>query len=681
MSLNFSQHFPIPALILSLFFGQGVGGQTDFQDAVDAYRTGDFSGAVEAFERVLADNPGNEEAYRMWESAEQRVMIEMLLERGELGKLAERFLEKTKLGRRELTSDADATRDVANRLFSGDELERQAAILELRATYGAWAVPALIGPLGDRSDINRRVHAIQALTHLGSEAVLPLMQVLHSEDALLRRNAAAVLGTLKDHRSAAPLAWLAQEDEDEIVRKIAQQSLEKIGVTVADPLVISRALATAYFTGREEVLSAYEDPTVLWEWLDGDLVGTPIYSGLYRYALAEQYVLQVLELGNSESIRSLLAAIHAGMKGEIVEASLLPEFEGNERLDVAKDRLGDLDVNLALAGKYRGEALELCLFGAGRNVPAAVALMGSMEEASKKERSVLSNSLMDHTPEVSFAAAMTLARLGELDSDVDVHVAGRLVKALSAVPDRLVMSIGDTGLSSDIPGWTLLSENNVAAGIFRAKMFPPKDVIVLQKGLEDVTLDAMVFTLREDPRTADVPRVVVADDVDWVESLYGDVVSAVVSQCTFDVVEEVAGDPTAVQARAFVRAIEAAAALSSMPSEVLASAVEGVTTALSSVSDDAVKVSVLEIIGRHGLVSALDVTETFFATSESSQVRVAAMSTAARLYAANGGQAGVGTELLVEAAGSEDLSLARAAAGALGQLSSVPEEVIPTTVR
>ena len=118
-----------------------------------------------------------------------------------------------------------------------------------------------------------------------------------------------------------------------------------------------------------------------------------------------------------------------------------------------------------------------------------------------------------------------------------------------------------------------------------------------------------------------------------------------------------------------------------MPSEVLASAVEGVTTALSSVSDDAVKVSVLEIIGRHGLVSALDVTEAFFATSESSQVRVAAMSTAARLYAANGGQAGVGTELLVEAAGSEDLSLARAAAGALGQLSSVPKEVIPTTVR
>ncbi len=83
------------------------------------------------------------------------------------------------------------------RVLDGDPVEREKALLELRAKFGPWAVPALVGPLGDRSNPDHRVSAVQALVRLGSDAGLPLIATLQSDDVTTRRNAAAVLGTLR----------------------------------------------------------------------------------------------------------------------------------------------------------------------------------------------------------------------------------------------------------------------------------------------------------------------------------------------------------------------------------------------------------------------------------------------------------------------------------------------------
>src|SRR5262249_44670600 len=145
--------------------------------------------------------------------------------------LAERFLGLARLGRQEIVADPGKAQEVVDQLMSGDEMARQKAMLDLTATYGSWAVPALVGPLGDRANSDHRVFAIQALVHLGAAAVLPLIQVLKSDDVTTRRNAAAVLGTLKDPRAAAALAWMAKDDADEVCKQVAAEALGKIGAT------------------------------------------------------------------------------------------------------------------------------------------------------------------------------------------------------------------------------------------------------------------------------------------------------------------------------------------------------------------------------------------------------------------------------------------------------------------
>jgi len=60
------------------------------------------------------------------------------------------------------------------------------------------------------------------------DAVVPLTQVLRSDDELTRTNAAAVLGTLGDVRAAAALAWVSRTDDSDVVRQSAANALDKL---------------------------------------------------------------------------------------------------------------------------------------------------------------------------------------------------------------------------------------------------------------------------------------------------------------------------------------------------------------------------------------------------------------------------------------------------------------------
>jgi len=254
-----------------------------FEEGVTAYRRGDSEAAAEAFKAALASNPSHEDAYRLWERAEQRVLLEMLVERGDLGALAERFLQLAKVGRREVLSDPGGARDVVARLFTGSERERNEALLALQSRYGEWAVPALVAPLGDASDVDRRVRAIQALIRLGDAAVVPLIQVLHSDDELTRMNAATVLGTLRDPRAGAALAWLAQDDPSTAARDVAAEALGKLGdgldglgLGSRDPMALSLGLAERWLAGDAGLNKPYGAGQVAWHWQDGALHGAPI---------------------------------------------------------------------------------------------------------------------------------------------------------------------------------------------------------------------------------------------------------------------------------------------------------------------------------------------------------------------------------------------------------------------
>jgi HEAT repeat protein len=428
------------ALCTLLVLGLATAQSADqlFTQGVNAYKAGDTAGAVSAFKAALATNPGHEEAFRMLDRVEQRVLMDMLTERGELGGLTDRLLAIAELGRREVIEDPGAAQEVVDRLLSGDEQQRQEAMLELRSRYGQWAVPALVGPLGNSASLDHRVSAIQALVRMGTPAVPPLMATLDSADPLTRRNAAAVLGTIGDRRAAASLAWIAQTDADEGAREAGREALSKMGVMAADAASMSVSQAQRYLRGDDEMVRPYDATTVVWHW-EGGLVAERVLGGLQPLMLAESDLIRAMEHGGGNQVRATLAAIHAGQRAEIVAALSLPALQGHELTAAAQAMLPDLDLNLALAGRARGQALMICLTATPRRPLAAAQLMAHMG-GSVEERQSVGAALGDPDALVSQGAALALARLG----DMDAQVAQRLGDALSGVA-------GGHAASQDLP--------------------------------------------------------------------------------------------------------------------------------------------------------------------------------------------------------------------------------------
>jgi len=661
---------PFSALLCALLLSGAVAAQSDFNDAVDAFRAGDMAGASQALKAILADNPGHEQAFRMLDSVDSRIITEMLVSRGEVGVLAERLVGLAAIGRGEVTDDPGDAREVVSRVLDGDEMERQQAMLELRATYGSWAVPALIGPLGDMSSTDNRVHAMQALSRLGSLAVLPLMATLNSDDEMTRRNAAAVLGTIGDKRAAAPLAWMAQSDEDSVARSVAAEALRKLGLTTSDPVALSSTLAEGFFRGAPDLVHAYAAPAVVWEW-DDELQGRKVLAGLFTLELAEGYARNAIDNGAGNSLRPVLAAIHAAQKAEILAAGRVAELEGTSLLSDAEDTLPSLDVDLALAGSHRGRGLIHCLAGSRPQPAAAVQLMDAMG-ASLEERQALRVALVDPDPTIALGSALALARQG----DADDAVVANLAAALAATPDRMVMSIGNTGVVSSGPGWQLMSSSDVAEGLLRAKSLPPKDVIIVQDGLQGVTTDTLVFSLMNDPRTADTPVIIATRDVGGVEALYGDKVAKVVSSASLADVAEVAGERDDVQQRALDYARRAADALTMLPGSVSRIATGEVVSALADGDDDDVRIAVLGLAAHGAMVEALGPVERIVLDDDAStDLRVAALNAAAHLWAVNSGSTGnsqaLGDALIAMVEAGDELSLP--AAAALGQLRGISD--------
>jgi hypothetical protein len=219
--------------------------------------------------------------------------------------------------------------------------------------------------------------------------------------------------------------------------------------------------------------------------------------------------------------------------------------------------------------------------------------------------------------------------------------------------------------------------------MLRAKTFPPKDVIVVQEGLQGVTLDALVFGFTNDPRTVDTPIVVVTSDVAGVGALYSGQVAKVVSSASMADVAEVDGDRRPEQQAVINRALHAAHALMAAPAALARHASPSIARGLQAGAEDDMKVALLNLVAHAGVIEALPDVETMIGDEgASSEVRVATLKAAARLWAITGGQSGgdfSGT--LLAAIGGDDGDVATAAAAALGQLQGVSESTLGGAVR
>lgn len=666
----------IAALVAPALAAQGAGDL--FQEGIDAFRSGDSAAAVEHFKDALAQNPSQAEVFAVWSQAEQRVIMDMLLARGELGAMAERFMGLARVGRATVVTDPGGAREVVERYLSGDALDAERALLELQATYGEWAVPALLLPLADRADTDHRVLAMKALIHLGDLAVPALVQALHSEDETTRSNVAATLGTIGDVRAAAGLAWTAFHDASEVVRTVAANALAGIepllaavGAAGDTPQEITVALAGQWVRGSAEVSRPYASGQVAWRWADGQLQGQALLGGLYGLHQAERALRTGLgHAADDTSMLAALAGVHASMTAEILAAAGLESMADSDLLPAALEQLPVLELELAGAGAARGAALDW-LVGHGQ-MAAAQVLVGAMGP-SAGERDALQRTLNHEHVGLATAAALALGEQG-VDS---VQVIDLLGAALRGVPDRLAFALGTAGLSQGASGWRLASAPDVAGGLLRAKAFPPKDVILVEDGLGGVTLDTLVFGLRNDPRTAEVPLIVIADaaDAEGIASRYeGTVAKVVVDQATWDDVAGVAGEPTDAATAAMQVAARAAAVLAGFAPSRVGVVAEAAAEALRGAGDDGVKIAVLALAGRAVLPATVGPVEELLMAGGSTGLQLAALAAAERLWAVHGSAASDTTalrEALTALRDGGDAALALAAARALGQLGTV----------
>lgn len=668
--------------VIGVFLTAGIASAQDaeslFQDGIDAYRTGDAAAAVELFKDALALNPSNEDVFRLWHEAEQQVILDMLLARGEMGDLAQRFLQLAKVGRVSVTTDPGGAVEAVQNYLTGDALASQRALLTLQATYGEWAVPALVAPLGDRANADNRVMALKALIHLGDLAVPALVAVLNSDDETTRTNAAAALGTIGDVRAAAGLAWMASTDDSSVAALVAGEAVTKLagalsdlGLHSTDALEITRGLVEGWISGDPRLSRPYTSGQVAWTWDDNGLSGVPILGGLHGLVLAKSAIdsASLALTGVDDTTNAGMAAVAACMKAEILSAAELDGLGDDGLMEAALGWLPAIELDLALSGYARGVALEVLL--AHDQVASARVLMDVMGVGAE-EIEALRAALGSRHEGVATHAALTLGRLGIEDS----RAGDLLASALVSVPARLAFAIGDTGLSANASGWELLTSTDVASGLLRAKAFPPKDVIVVRDGAGGVTLDTLIFGLRNDARTAETPIVVVTDaaSFDTVSGRYADSVSAVVAGAAgWEHVMEVAGDLSALRQAAVARAVAAAEALAQLGTGGAAVG-ERASEVLAAGGDDSVTVAVLNLVTRRELNQAVNAVEALLVSGGlSDDVQAAALRAAERLWARSGGSFGDVVALhaaLQELLDGGDADMAVAAARALGQLGA-----------
>ena len=175
--------FTVPA------FAQEDDLETMFDEGVNLYKRGRLEEALTVFQNVLAQNPSHAQAFEFWNKAGHQIFLQMLIERGEYESVAKRFIELARVGRKEKEEDPERIQELVSKVVSDDQRERTEALLELMADHGEYTVEYIYPELAS-DDLEARVNVITGLARMGEEIGLPLIQVLHSGDAMVRRGAA-----------------------------------------------------------------------------------------------------------------------------------------------------------------------------------------------------------------------------------------------------------------------------------------------------------------------------------------------------------------------------------------------------------------------------------------------------------------------------------------------------------
>ena len=596
----------------------------DFKDGVELLRRGNDAAALNKFTTVLAADPSHEQAYELWKNTDHKIWLDLLVKGGQYELVAKRLMGLAELSRNERRDDKDVIRGLLDGVESDDVLVRRKALVELSANHGEYAVQYMLYGLGDANNDEKRVKYMHALTEMSTDVVLPLVAALATDDTYLRRNIALTLGHIGDPRAAAALTRTADVDSDAGVQEAARAAAKKCGSN-GDALSLFLALGDDYHNARATVLRGMDYSDVVWSYNDG-LVATPCSRQVYADELSKNAYHDALR-ADSKSLEASAGVARAYLSQKSTIASLGEQGADVENLamqlaegTLAVHALGSDAVDLSLAMCAQGndsatgaEACRVLGHMATEATGGLMAALNSGDGALRSEAAVAMGQIAHR--EKSGLSEAAINSLGE--------AVGREVLRIAVVID----SDKERGASitAALNGGGMLAHHwdSGARGVALLHRVPGVDVIVLADTLGDLTAAQVLEEIAADDRTANVPVVLITDDVDAAGDNYGDRCAAVVTADAASSAVENALADTLNEDRARANDLAARAAgivvkLANAGAD-LSKATAGVAAAIVD-RPDMVAVPAIEALGVLGGVEHLDALTAVIADTDRSDV-------------------------------------------------------------
>jgi CheY-like chemotaxis protein len=499
--------------------------QDTFKNAVEMLQRGHKEDALKALQKVVAMNPDQKAAYELWTTTDYVTWRDFLVEGGEFELSAKRLISLASIERAARRNDKDAIlKLVQDATTNTDVIERRKSVRTLSADHGEYAVPYLLPLIVEQGNDDRIVLAMHTLAQMSSDVVVPLLEALNSDNAVLRRNIALVLGNIGDPRAAGSLQWLAAHDADETVKTAATDSLAKMGAK-GDAISNFLAAGQAYYERNDSALRHGESGDVIWDWKDGKLNALPIARGLY---------------GSEMSKRSYFQALHA-------DPSSTPALAGLARAYVEmQTKIDAMTAGGQDAGEWKNKAGEaLTAINASGSDALDMALGWAVQNVDSSTGAALCKVLapLAKAPTAGLEAALKSAD-GAIRSEAGVALGKIAVRTRTAAGPAVVASLGDSAarealrIAMVIDGnaqasaalATALEAKGVfvnawstgAKGLGMLHRSPVLDLIVVADSLPDITTAQVIDDVRHDERMAQVPIVVSTKDDATVTANFGD---------------------------------------------------------------------------------------------------------------------------------------------------------------
>jgi HEAT repeat protein len=385
----------VVALTLAILLPGSVSAQGDSTALLDqgkqAFLEGDYETAVLKFEEVMRVKPSSLEALRLRERAGIQFLVEVLAKGGKFKNFAEWLLSRAELSDEERKSNPELVKEIIDDLMSDDLRRYEWALQRLAFEVGEYAAPALTKMLGDEVDPKKRERAVIALSRMGSQATLPVIECLNSQNIRQKQGAVIVLGNLGDRRAVADLKRLYEDPkEPPEVKDIAASALKNL--TRRDPGQLRPAReyyynkALLYFQNHPAIIKNYDRNWLFWKWNEesGEIQREKVPQWLYNFRLAEEACYDALDIDYTyTSIWPVLALVNLAEFNEaIVHLKDAPES--------VKDKLKELsDKNHAgLVGGLMGgiqslyDALDLALLS--HDAIVAVSVINALRDTANE---------------------------------------------------------------------------------------------------------------------------------------------------------------------------------------------------------------------------------------------------------------------------------------------------------